>query len=560
MFREAATNGDSINLEEYTSTVTSYISKCVDDVTISKTITTRSNRKPWINANVCALLKQRDAAFRTGDKTALRTARAKLSRAIREAKRAHSKKIHDHFEDSGDTRRMWQGIQAITNYKTTSPDCDRDASLPDALNHFYARFEAQNNVEARKSTPPPSDQVLCLTTAEVRKTLCRVNPRKSAGPDNIPGRVLRECAEQLADVFTDIFNISLSSNVVPTCLKATTIVPVPKKSTVSCLNDYRPVALTPIVMKCFERLVMRHIKTQLPTSLDPMQFAYRPNRSTDDAISTTLHLALTHLDSKDSYVRMLFIDFSSAFNTIIPQHLTEKLSILGLNTSLCNWILDFLTGRPQSVRIGNNISSTTTLSTGAPQGCVLSPLLFTSLLMTRPWWGDHSPLIIDGSSVEMVKSTTFLGVHLAEYLTWSVNTSSITKKAQQRLYFLRRLRKAHLPPPILTMFYRGTIESILSSCITAWFGNCTVTDRKTLQRIVRTAEKIIGVSLPSIMHIYTTRCIRKANSIVDDPTHPSHTLFTLLPSGKRFRSIRAATSRLCNSFFTQAIRLLNTQN
>ncbi|KAI5624293.1 gastrula zinc finger protein XlCGF28.1-like [Silurus asotus] len=628
MFREAATYGDSINLEEYTSSVTCYISKCVEDVTISKTITTRSNQKPWMTANVRALLKQRDSAFRSGDKAALKTARAKLSHAIREAKRAHAKKIHDHFQDSGDTRRMWQGIQAITNYRTTSPACDRaspacdrDTSLPDALNDFYARFEVQNNVGAMKTIPPPTDQVLCLTTAEVRKTLCRINPRKSAGPDNIPGRVLRECAEQLADVFTDIFNISLSSNIVPTCLKTTTIVPVPKKSTVSCLNDYRPVALTPIVMKCFERLVMRHIKTQLPPSLDPMQFAYRPNRSTDDAISTTLHLALTHLDNKDSYVRMLFIDFSSAFNTIIPQHLIEKLNLLGLNTSLCNWILDFLTGRPQAVRIGNSISSTTTLSTGAPQGCVLSPLLFTLLthdcapthssnhiikfaddttvvgLISRndesayreevqrltAWCGannlslnvdktkemvvdfrraqsDLSPVIIDGSSVEIVKSTKFLGVHLADNLTWSLNTSSITKKAQQRLYFLRRLRKAHLPPPILSMFYRGTIESILSSCITAWFGNCTVSDRKTLQRIVRTAEKIIGVSLPSIMDIYTTRCIRKAHSIVDDHTHPSHTYFTLLPSGKRFRSIRAVTTRLCNSFFPQAIRLLNTKN
>ncbi|KAF7708064.1 gastrula zinc finger protein XlCGF28.1-like, partial [Silurus meridionalis] len=141
-------------------------------------------------------------------------------------------------------------------------------------------------------------------------------------------------------------------------------------------------------------------------------------------------------------------------------------------------------------------------------------------------------------------------------LTWSLNTSSITKTAQQRLYFLRRLRKAHLPSPILSMFYRGTIESILSSCITAWFGNCTVADRKTLQRIVRTAEKIIGVSLPSIIDFYTTHCIRKAHSIVDDHTHP----FTLLPSGKRFRSIRAVTTRLCNSFFPQAIRLLNTKN
>ncbi|KAK3529468.1 hypothetical protein QTP70_031158 [Hemibagrus guttatus] len=137
---------------------------------------------------------------------------------------------------------------------------------------------------------------------------------------------------------------------------------------------------------------------------------------------------------------------------------------------------------------------------------------------------DHSPLNINGSNMEIVKSTKFLGVHLAEDLTWSLNTSSITKKAQQRLYFLQRLRKAHLPPLILTTFYRGTIESILCSCITAWFRNCTVSDCKTLQRIVRTAEKIIGVSLPSIMDIYSTRCILKTNSIVDDPTHPSHTL------------------------------------
>ncbi|KAK3514210.1 hypothetical protein QTP70_009469 [Hemibagrus guttatus] len=387
MSREAATNGETTDLEEYTSSVTSYISKCIDDVAVS---------------------------------------------------------------------------------------------------NFYTQFEARNDSEEDH----PEDQVLCLTTTDVRKTLYRINPRKAAGPDNIPGRVLRECAEQL---FTDIFNISLSSTIVPTCLKTTTIIPMPKKSTVSCLNDYHPVALTPIIMKCFERLVMRHIKNLLPPTLVPMQIAYHSNRSTDDAISTTLHLALTHLDNRDTFVQMLFIDFSSAFNTIIPQHLIEKLSLLGTNTSLCSWILDFLTGRPQSVQIGNSISSTTTLNSGAPQGCALSPLLFTllthvcaamhslkhiikftndttvvglisknhesayreevlrltgcylSLIVEktkekfvdfRRAQSDHSPLNINGSNVEIVKSTKFLGVHLAENLTWSLNTSSIAKKAQQRLYFL----------------------------------------------------------------------------------------------------------------------------
>ncbi|KAK3521401.1 hypothetical protein QTP70_004339 [Hemibagrus guttatus] len=106
---------------------------------------------------------------------------------------------------------------------------------------------------------------------------------------------------------------------------------------------------------------------------------------------------------------------------------------------------------------------------------------------------QHLPLQLDPGLPDWETSVSPDPVlHLAKDLTWSLNTSSITKKAQQHLYFLRRLRKAHLPPPILPTFYRGTIESILSSCITASFGNCTVSDRKTLQRIVRTTEKIIA--------------------------------------------------------------------
>ncbi len=114
-----------------------------------------------------------------------------------------------------------------------------------------------------------------------------------------------------------------------------------------------------------------------------------------------LHLALTHLENKDSYVRILFIDFSSAFNTIIPQQLINKLNLLGFNNSLCNWILDFLTGRPKSVRVGCNTSSAITLSTGAPQGCVLSLLLFTLLThdCTAKFSSNHIIKFADDKSV-----------------------------------------------------------------------------------------------------------------------------------------------------------------
>jgi hypothetical protein len=101
--------------------------------------------------------------------------------------------------------------------------------------------------------------------------------------------VLQACSDQLAGVFTDIFNMSLIESVIATCFKQTTIVPVPKNTKATCLNDYRPVALTSLAMKCFERLVMVHVNTIIPETLDPLQFAYRPNRSTNDEISIALH-------------------------------------------------------------------------------------------------------------------------------------------------------------------------------------------------------------------------------------------------------------------------------
>ena len=103
-------------------------------------------------------------------------------------------------------------------------------------------------------------------------------------------------------------------------------------------------------MKCFERLVMAHINTIIPETLDQLQFAYRHNRSTDDAISIARHTNLSHLYKRNTYVRMLFIDYSSEFSTIVPTKLINKLRTLGLNTSLCNCFLDFLIGRPTGVK------------------------------------------------------------------------------------------------------------------------------------------------------------------------------------------------------------------
>ena len=71
-------------------------------------------------------------------------------------------------------------------------------------------------------------------------------------------------------------------------------------------------------MKTFEKLVLNFLNSKLPLGLDPFQFAYKANRRVEDAISINLHEILQHLEQKNFYARVLIIDYSSAFNTIIP--------------------------------------------------------------------------------------------------------------------------------------------------------------------------------------------------------------------------------------------------
>ncbi len=383
MFRAASDD----DIEAYSDKVMCFIRKCIEDVVSTKTIRIYPNQKPWTNSDVRSALSARTSAFKSGNTDDWKQASYDLRRSIKVAKRQYKNKVEEHFNNNN-PRSMWQGINNITGFKGNKPaTVNIAASLPDELNTFYARFEADNTAHTESAAVAAAEEVspLSLSVADVTRSFKRVNIRKAMGPDGIPGHVLKACAFQLAGVFTDIFNLSLSLSVVPSCFKKSTIVSIPKKNKITCLNDWRPVALTPIFSKCFEKLVREHICSVLPASLDPLQFAYRSNHSTDDAIAFTLHTALSHLENKNTYVRML-------------------LQTLGLNRSLCSWILDFLTGRTQVVRMGNNTSSPLILNTGAPQGCVLSPLLYS--LYTHDCTATHSSNVI----VKFADDTTVIGL------------------------------------------------------------------------------------------------------------------------------------------------------
>ncbi|KAJ8010041.1 hypothetical protein DPEC_G00070860 [Dallia pectoralis] len=227
-------------------------------------------------------------------------------------------------------------------------------------------------------SPLPSTRTsLFIKTTQVKRELLRLRPGKAPGPDGVSPRVLKGCTGQLAGVLQHIFNLSVETGRVPAIWKTSCIVPVPKNSGPSILNDFRPVALTSHCMKVLERLMLQHLRPLVRDHIDPLQFAYQPRLGVEDAIIFMLHRAYHHLEGAGSMVRIMFFDFSSAFNTIRPILLARKLSVMQMDLDIVAWITDYLTDRPQFVRLQSSLSDVADSNTGSPQGTVLSPCLFT---------------------------------------------------------------------------------------------------------------------------------------------------------------------------------------
>jgi hypothetical protein len=148
---------------------------------------------------------------------------------------------------------------------------------------------------------------------------------------------------------------------------------------------------------------------------------------------------------------MLFIDYSSGSNTIVPSKLITKLRTLGLNTSLCDWILDFLMSCPPVIRVGNNTSATLILNMGAPHGCVLSPLLYS--LFTHDCFARH-----DSNTINFADDTAVVGLitdndetayreEVRDLVVWCQdnNLSCNVMKTNEMIVDYRKRRTEHSP-------------------------------------------------------------------------------------------------------------------
>ncbi len=341
MFRAASDD----DIEAYSDSVTCFIRKCVEDVVPTKTICIYPNQKPWINSDVQAALSARTSAFKSGNFDDRKQASYDFRKSIKAVKRQYKNKVEEQFNTNN---AMWQGINNITDCKGNKPaTVNIAASLPDELNLFNARFEAHNT--AHTESAPRS----CCRRGKCNLHFCCwCNPilqtgeyPQGCGPDGITGRVLRACAFQLAGVFTDIFKPLLSLSVCGSLIsfKKSTIVPIPKK-----IKSHAWMTGGPLLWHPSSASVLRN-SSETTSALCCLPHWIRCNLHIAATVPQTMLLPssciLLSPTWKTRTLRMLFVDYSSAFNTIVPATLVAKLQTLGLNRSLCSWILVFLTGR-----------------------------------------------------------------------------------------------------------------------------------------------------------------------------------------------------------------------
>ena len=294
---------------------------------------------------------------------------------------------------------------------------------------------------------------------------------------------------------------------------------------------------------------------QVEHLLDPLQFAYRTKRSVEDASLSMLNVILEHLERRGSYARILFVEFSSAFNTIQSYLMIRKRIDLGvgkqfvmlvqfpykplivcecqwrvfvtcvyLHRSSSGWVLSLFlytmyTNSCRSAYSNNHyfkyVDDTAVVGLLSEDetdyrsdidyfvswrvaNCLELNVVKTKELVIDFRSGVHHPIPvnINGQHIEIVHSYKYLGTTIDDKLRWDDNAMNLYKKGQQRLYFLRKRNALHIDRNILFGFHDSFVKSVMTFGLVCLWGNLSVKNREKLNRIYTISFKIAKGCIP----------------------------------------------------------------
>ena len=344
---------------------------------------------PWLDQEAQHSIRQRDFFKKNKRWSEYKKQRNFTNNLIRKKKRQHVANLISQA-DGKQTKHLWNVLRnsqhsSILPDAPLSLDVDPLMAVANSLNNHFVNIVDSLSSDSSTNTTfsssdrniDPTENIAKISTNDVILFFKSIDIKKATGYDRLSVRILRIALPFIIDIITDIINVAIAECSFPSQWKIAVVTPLHKGGNPNTLTNYRPISVLPILSKIYEKHILSalHLHLDKHNIISNSQSGFRKKHSCSSAMH---HLYSTWSDEIrcKKLLLLIFLDFRKAFDLVNHEILLTKLKRLGITGNFHNIFKSFLSNRTQCVKVGKSFSEMLPISSGVPQGAILSPTLF----------------------------------------------------------------------------------------------------------------------------------------------------------------------------------------